>query len=190
MDHDMLSESEIDRQRRELDGAESERRASSDRDRDEQRNVVDGTRQNLRGTSQARESLARERARDDASLGNERALTDVSRSAEREISDAELSREKDARSDAQAALEEVRGLDSARQRSLREALALIEEQMSVVDGSLTGVLATVPRGTFDGRLSADVEKIRRAAGRIRTLLEDVLDPGDCRRRDHDVGGSG
>ncbi len=62
--------------------------------------------------------------------------------------------------------------------------------MAVVDGSLAELLATVPRGTFDGRLSSDVEKIRRAGVRMRSLLEDVLDPNDARRRDHDVGGSG
>ncbi|HZU99151.1 MAG TPA: hypothetical protein VFF73_20760 [Planctomycetota bacterium] len=190
MNDDRRTDSEIDQRRRELDRAQSGRRADADRARDDQRGLVDGTRQTARGTSQSRESLDRERAREDASLGAERALADIARAAERALADAALAREKQARSDSDAALEHRVDLDARRRATLREALGLLDEQMAVVDGSLSELLATVPRGTFDGRLSADVEKIRSAGVRMRTLLGDVLDPDDARRRDHDVGGSG
>ena len=162
MNHDRRPDSEIEQQRRDLDCAESGRRADADR----------------------------ERARDDASLGAERALADIARAAERALADAALAREKQARTDSDAALDHRIELDERRKATLREALALVEQQMAVVDGSLIQLLTTVPRGTFDGRLSEDVEKIRRAALRMHSLLEDVLDPNDARRHDHEVGGSG
>lgn len=190
MNHDHTPDSEIAQQRRENDGAETGRRAEADRARDDQRGLMDGTRQSSRGTSQTRESLDRERARDDASLGTERALQDIARAAERALADAALAREKQARSDSDAALDHRIGLDERRRATLREALALVEEQMAAVDGSLIHLLTTAPRGTFDGRLSEAVEKIRRSALRMHSLLEDLLDPDDARRRDHDLGGSG
>ncbi len=190
MNHDRKPEPDINQQRRDLDHAETGRRADADRDRDDQRGLVDGTRQSSRGTSQSRERLDRERARDDASLGTERALADIARAAERALADAALAREKQARSDSDVALDRRIDLDAHRRATLREALDLVEQQMAVVDGSLTQLLATVPRGASEGQMSEDVAKIRSAGVRIRTLLADVLDPNDARRRDHEVGGSG
>lgn len=190
MEHDRRPETEIEQQRREHDRAESGRRTDSDRARDDERGVVDGKRQSSRGTSQSRESLDRERARDDASLGAERALADIARAAERALADVALAREKQARTDADAALDHRIDLDARRRATLREALDLVEQQMAVVDGSVTQLLGTAPRGTFDARLGEDVEKIRSACMRMRTLLQDVLDPNDARRRDHEIGGSG
>jgi hypothetical protein len=190
MDRPRDAESELNSRREKDDAAESDRRSSADTERENERTVSDAKRENVRGARQSREGIARERVRDDESLRAERGEADTARDTERRHADQSLAREKLARADAVDALDEKIDRDARRDADLREALALVKGQIEVVEGSLSRLHATVPRGTFDGRLSADVEKIRDASRRTQRLLEDVLDPGDGRRRYHEVGGSG
>lgn len=183
-------DADIDKGRRHLDASQTERRAGADSARLHTREETDRTRPKVQGDTEQVSGFVLERERNDEALREERDHSDEARSKERQLGDVALAREKQTRAVADESLEERVQRDARRNESLREALALVESEIQVVAGSLTQLLAAVPRGTFDGRLSGGVEKIRLASVRMQRLLEDALDPGDTRRRYHEVGGSG
>jgi hypothetical protein len=183
-------EAEVDKERQDLDSELTAQRAEVDEGRLADRELRDGTRQATRGNRQALESLRRERAKEDYGLLVEREASDRGRSKERSVLDAHLAREKQARSDAEEQSRSDVDREARRTRDLGEVLSLVETQIEGVTARLAAMLATVPRGTFEGQLSDGVSVIRSATARIRELLEDALDPSDSRRRYHDEGGSG
>ena len=183
-------EPDLDRERRAIDADRLRLRTQADHERLENRELLDGTRQALRGDRQTRESLRRERASEDESLRVEREASDLTRADERCSSDARAAHANQARSDSEGESRRNTDREGRRTKELRDVMALVETQIEVVTARLTALLNVVPRGTFEGELSESVATIRTATDRMRQLLEDVLDPGDTRCRDHDQGGSG
>ncbi len=180
----------VESQRQGFDVAQERVRSKTDRFRLDQRFVRDGTRHNQRGDLQAQESLRRERQGEDDGVLEEREHTDFVRREEHKLSDVILAREKQAREHVEEALREGLDREAARAMELIDVLGLVQAQLLEVSSSLVILLRKAPTGEFEGLLSLGVGTVRRATDRVQILVEDVLDPGDARCRDHDVGGEG
>ena len=180
----------VESQRQGFDVAQERVRSKTDRFRLDQRFVRDGTRHNQRGDLQAQESLRRERQVEDDGVLEEREHTDFVRREEHKLSDVILAREKQAREYVEEALREELDREASRAMELIDVLGLVQAQLLEVSSSLVILLRKAPRGEFEGILSLGVGAVRRATDRVQILVDDVLDPGDARCRDHDVGGEG
>lgn len=180
----------VESQRHGFDVAQEKARSKTDRFRLDQRFVRDGTRANQRGDLQAQEGLRRERQADDDGLQAEREQADSVRREEHKLSDVTLALEKQARECAEEASREGLDREASRAKELIDVLGLVQAQLSAVSTDLCVLLEKAPKGDFKGLLAHSIGAVRCATDRVQNLVDDVLDPGDARRRDHDVGGEG
>lgn len=182
-------EGDVDEKRRAIDAARNKERTKKDSGRLERRELNDQKRQNERGASQARYSLNRERLADDADRHAERQAEGTARSAERALSDSSVALATLARADAEETTRASLEREGVRLEDVRNVRALVRLELGEISAEVADIAANVPRGSFEGRLSKNLEAIRASLKTV-TRLVDGMDSSDSAGRQNEIGGSG
>lgn len=138
-------------------GGEDARRERADHERQEQREVHDRTLHTARGGRQARESLARERAREDESLRAERERADALERDERRTLDS-LS---DELRDAAEALDASEARGESSRVAVERVVALALSEVAALEAEVTNLLADSPSDRAARRATSMRSTLRR-----------------------------